>query len=166
MADSSGSLGGNGDLGHMVDLVVNLGSDLLDNRGSHNMLVNLVDGDNSRGSMVSDSRGSMVGNSRGSSDGGSCNSRGSSIDSRGSGNSGGRSSSINSSGGSGKDSSGIASTDETCASITSTEETSTSIASTEETTSDKLSISLSCGSSDGSSHKGRQSDEGLHIDLC
>merc|ERR1712025_144605 len=137
----------------MVDLVVNLGSDLLDNRGSHNMLVNLVDGDNSRGSMVSDSRGSMVGNSRGSSDsgdGGSCNSRGSSI----------------ASGGSGKDSSGIASTDETCASITSTEETSTSIASTEETTSDKLSISLSCGSSDGSSHKGRQSDEGLHIDLC
>merc|ERR1711875_74546 len=152
VADSRGSLGGNGDLGHMVDLVVNLG-----------------DGDNSRGSMVSDSRGSMVSNSRGSSDsgdGGSCDSRGSSIDSRGSGNSCGRSSSINSSGGSGKDSSGIASTDETCASITSTEETSTSIASTEETTSDKLSISLSCGSSDGSSHKGRQSNEGLHIDLC
>merc|ERR1712121_210536 len=138
VADSSGGLSGNGDLGHMVDLVVNLGSDLLDNRGSHNMMVNLVDGDNSGGSMVSDSRGSMD------------------SDSRGSGDSGSGSSSINSSSGSGKDSSGISST----------EETSTSIASTEETASDELSISLSCGSSDGSGHKGRQSDEGLHIDLC
>merc|ERR1719290_502255 len=154
VADSSGGLSGNGDLGHMVDLVVNLGSDLLDNRGSHDMMVNLVDGDNSGGSMVSDSRGSMDSDSRGSGDRGSCDCRGSSIDSRGSGNSGGRSSSINSSSGSGKDSSGISSTGKD----------STSIASTEETSTDELSISLSGGSSDGSGHNGRQSDEGLHID--
>jgi len=180
VGDSSGGLLVNGDLGNVVHLVVDLGSDLSDDGGGHNMLLDGMNRDDSGGSVVGDSGGSVVGDSGGSVDsdsrgsgvgdsGGSSNNRGSSdsggsgIDSWGSGNS---SSSVDTSmvDSTGTNETPIAGTNETA--IAGTNETA--IAGTEETSvsSNELSISISSGGSDGHSHEGRQSNKGLHIDLC
>merc|ERR1712098_781135 len=137
------------DLGDMVDLVVDLGSDMSDNRGSHHLLTDLVNRDdglvNSVVNLGNRNRGSS--HSRGGSNSG--NSWGSMSNS----NSGSRSSSILSS--------------NNCRSSNTSK---TSIANTSKAsiakTSKVLSISFSSRGSHGSSHKGRQSDEGLHCDLC
>merc|ERR1712000_766663 len=63
VGDMGGGLGVNGDLGNVVHLVVDLGSDLSDDGGSHNVVLDGMDGGNGldgdgRGSMDSDSGGS------------------------------------------------------------------------------------------------------------
>merc|ERR1711892_771639 len=68
-SDNCGAFGVNSNIGDMVDLVVDLGTNMSDNRGSDNMVSDLVDRgmNNSWGSMVGISRGSMsIGNSWGS----------------------------------------------------------------------------------------------------
>merc|ERR1719431_36102 len=120
-----------------------------------------MNGDNSGGSMVGDSGGSVVGNSGGSVD----------SDSWGGSDSGGNRCSGIYSWGSGNSSSSV---DTSVVDSTGTNETAiagtneTAIASTEVTSisSNELSISISSGGSDGHSHEGRQSNKGLHIDLC
>merc|ERR1719431_365212 len=134
VGDSSGGLLVDGDLGNVVHLVVDLGSDLSDDGGGHNMLLDGMNRDDSGGSVVGDSGGSG-------------------IDSWGSGNS---SSSVDTSmvDSTGTNETAIAGTNETA--IAGTDETSVS--------SNELSISISSGGSDGHSHEGRQSNKGLHID--
>ena len=160
-ADGMGGLGVNMDLRDVLDLVVDVDSDLSDNWGSHNMLTDLVDRDNglvdcvldggNRGSSIGNSGGSSIGggNSRGSSNNwGSSNSWGSSVLS---GNSWG-----SSVGGSWKNSiadNGSSYTSKTSISCKSSISWKSSISSSQE-----LGLSISCGGSEGGGHKGRQSD--------
>jgi len=172
--DSMGGLGVNMDLGDVVHLVVDLGSDMSDNRGSDNLLTDLVDRDNGLVDGVvdsGDSWGSSIGNSGSSGNSGgsnSGNSWGMSIGKSGSGSNSGNSRSSGNSGGSsvfglhgggGKNSSSIGSN--SCK----TDSSKTNSSKTTISGSDELSISISSGGGKGRGHEGRQSDEGLHCDL-
>merc|ERR1719234_2772295 len=133
-------------LGDVLDLVVDVGSDLPDNWGSHHLLTDLVDRHDGLVDGLGDSgnRGSSIGNS-----GGSSNSWGSSISGS---NSWGSSYSSKTS----VSSKAIVSSKTAVSSKTISREAS--IASGQE-----ASISISCGSSKGDSCEGRQSNEGLHV---
>merc|ERR1712128_390181 len=73
MANGVGGLGVNMDIGDVLDLVVDVDSDLSDNWGSDDMLTDLVDRDNGLVDGVVDCGhgSSRIGNSRGGSMGGS-----------------------------------------------------------------------------------------------
>merc|ERR1711935_1188446 len=140
------------DIGDVLDLVVDVDSDLSDNWGSDDMLTDLGDRDNGLVDGVVD-----------------CGHGSRSVDnSRGSNNSG----SIGSSGGS-NNSSGVRSYSSKSSSKTSVSSSKTSISSNKTRVShssktgvsEELGISISCRGSKGGSHEGRQSDEGSHSDL-
>merc|ERR1719234_2766914 len=147
-----GGLGVHMHLGDVLDLVVDVGSDLPDNWGSHHLLTDLVDRHDGLVDGLGDSgnRGSSIGNSGGSSNSwsssiGGSNSWGSSI---GGSNSWGSSYSSKTS----VSSKAIVSSKTAVSSKTISREAS--IASGQE-----ASISISCGSSKGDSCEGRQSNE-------
>jgi len=173
--DSVGGLGVNMDLGDVVDLVVNLSSNVPDHRGGDHLFLDSVDRDNGLvdGVMDSGDRGSSIGNSWGSNSmdswggnsvdswgGNSMDSWGSSIGKSGSRGNSGSSGIFGLNSGSGKNSSCVGSNScKTNSSKTNTSQTSVS-------SSKELSISFSSRGSQGRGHEGRQSDEGLHCDLC
>merc|ERR1712106_806797 len=144
------------DLGDVLDLVVDVDSNLSDNWGGDYMLTDLVDRDNGlmdgvvncghRGGSVGSSRGSSVGHSRGSSVGGSWGS-----------NDSGR---IRSSSYSSK--SGVANSSKTRVSSSKSRvsnSTKTGVSSKASISGAKeLAISISCRASKGGSHEGRQSN--------
>merc|ERR1712038_278459 len=129
----------NSDLGNMVDLVVDLNSNLVDNRGSGNSNWSSMSNSN-RGSMGNSNRGSM-GNSNWSSM--SNSNWSSSSNSNRSSSSNCRSRCI----------------DTIHKTMAITKETMT-----KDTTSNDLSISISSRSSKATGHKGRQNSKRLHID--
>merc|ERR1711962_766356 len=129
----------NSDLGNMVDLVVDLNSNLVDNRGSGNSNWSSMSnsdggsmGNSNRGSMGNSNRGS-VGNSNWSSGSNSNRSSSSNCRSR--------------------------CIDTIHKTMAITKETMT-----KDTTSNDLSISISSRSSKATGHKGRQNSKRLHID--
>merc|ERR1712193_551581 len=137
--DSVRGLGVNMDLGDVVDLVVNLGSNVSDNRGGDHLFLDSVDRDNGLvdGVMDGGDRGSSIGNSWGSSSMGKSGSRGNS----------GSSGIFGLNSGSGKNSSCVGSNScKTNSSKTNTSQTSVS-------SSKELSISFSSRGSQGRGHE-------------
>merc|ERR1712123_527557 len=163
-SDNCGAFGVNSNIGDMVDLVVDLGTNMSDNRGSDNMVSDLVDRgmNNSWGSMVGISRGSIGnGGSRGNSSVGNSN-RGMDGTSKSSITTS-KSSITTKTSISTKTSSITAKTSITSKTSISTK---TSKASTVGSTIEKLSISLTSRGSNSHSHESRQSNKGIHVDQC